>query len=697
MSIQDFWYNESGTITRVSQKVAYDSGDSSGTKMCKIGNASGKCPDNSCSPWDNNNWIKCEYEFNWSIYSLAKIGDLLSWLKTIYEKINEVSPINAIRFRDMSITYSCIYDYYNQIYFQNAYSLNKTNIIDNPFSNIDLTRGVIGYSSDLVKTRYSTQFGSLFSENDNRMPIAFQEALKSLLSPPKTSFDGTNYILTFYLSHNLYSAISGSSYDKLSYLSELLNIFFRDSKGQIIDRELNEQRDAGYASFKNFSIGNMNYIFLPKYKVRTTQYALSNDPDYLDCMIGTYELSIQIENWSPLTAVYFLSKGISLPPMKISGGLSIDASAEKILIPFTWALKNVNEQNNDTKMALIDELCKIDYKAPRFMSQTKFPEYFLLRDSDNCLCITSTLTSVSEKDYRDIRSMCFDKNCDNPDMISKYGLTPDVCRPYCKKIYELLNPQGGGTTARNISVIDEERYRNICGANYNPTSDIPDYDKSVLLGTYITVPTIWFTLFMVFLNIGLKISVSIIVSTFLSCLCAGGLVYTAKLLSGNGYCNDNMEFVCKIKDTNISIPKQFCREVNCECLLSSQCGSCVCASGLCVPVIGTRPVHEEKVKKYDVVGISTSIVMTLLIFIFYLNIRGYYKWKSWLSYIPLFFILLSGIGTLLFYILQERIITVPDDVCCNPTCNGRTCDVDDGCGGICGCSNGKTCENGICV
>ena len=34
--------------------------------------------------------------------------------------------------------------------------------------------------------------------------------------------------------------------------------------------------------------------------------------------------------------------------------------------------------------------------------------------------------------------------------------------------------------------------------------------------------------------------------------------------------------------------------------------------------------------------------------------------------------------------------------CCNPACEGKSCGVDDGCGGICGCPQGEVCFDGMC-
>lgn len=44
----------------------------------------------------------------------------------------------------------------------------------------------------------------------------------------------------------------------------------------------------------------------------------------------------------------------------------------------------------------------------------------------------------------------------------------------------------------------------------------------------------------------------------------------------------------------------------------------------------------------------------------------------------------------------DGVTCLPDGACCTPSCEGKTCGEDDGCGGACPCPDGKSCINGGC-
>jgi hypothetical protein len=653
--------------------------------------------DNYGTGSDSKNWAVCEYEFDFKDYSSGNFSNFSAWLRSIYSglKCEDKSAdekkscrMTARRFLDSNIFYSTIYDFYNQIYNKNIY---EKLISSNPFSTISL-KTINSYKDDFIVEIITSSFGSIYE--DNSLPNTIVETLKGLLINPIPEYTSEGkYRLRFYLSYALYKElIILDDSGKLIYTSNLLNNFFRDVQGKIGNVETEESSPAGKPTFENLKILNFNIIKSIGNTPDTILYTTENvqkdtfnriNPDlYADALFGNVELQIDIQSWSPMTMIYFLMNNII--PMVSDPSILGGKSGTKTL-PFTLPMAIYKSKTKEEKINLAEALCKIDYVKPPFMFGIKFEDYFLLKDSSGtCQCLTSTLPSVSESSFLDIGAMCFDKNC-GAAIKERHGLTNDTCKPFCKKIYDLIHGSGS-VQSRNLNAIDQQAYAEICGVNFNPyTADQYDMDI-VKAGTVITI-SIFFTILSFCFSRKYSIATTFMTSIALAIISGGITVFLAIDLAGDGSCQGEhgRSITCTSKITKMVIPNRFCPnfKLNCECEFNDDCGGgCVCASQTCVPRFGQRNFKTIKRNRYDGVGIVSTCVVTLLIALCYIFIRRTYGWKSNL---PLLIILLLGGVILGFYLNEKENVDHLDGECCAPNCEGKGCNEDDGCGGQCPC------------
>jgi hypothetical protein len=651
-----------GTITQTCQ--------SADTSMCNISDdVIGLCA-NTCQEGTDiglngtdtlNGWINCNYSypFNYSFNTNSQylgntIGD---WILKVYNFFTtpSLSVLTAKRIRDSSFIYACIYDFYNELYHQNAYSADssKNFQIDTSFldDGIDTVNDNINKRINDIyvkcKNAYKDDYGSL-----GLIPQNIQEIITNSCMIPKIRQINDSYLVTFYLSWDLFNKYYLGG---IGFLEGYINGMLGDNYLNIILNNIQPPQykvkfknplssDPKFDTFKmvqflynedlslNYSIldgGSNDYDTLVKMDANT-----------LSVMLLYVEVTVEIDQWTPLLIVYCRT----FSSISFSYEMCTNIGEQIFIKPI--------ECLSDSQMT---NYCGLKIQTNSYIRDNTINLYLSNQNTSRCKCITSGLAPLNEPQINNPAAMCFSTNCTVSDK-QFFGLDDSKCENYCSTVWSWLNNKNPNSPQpRNISEVDWLNFDNLCNYNYKPLlNQTTNQDVLITWGIITIVCTFSMFSFCTYKNYNIYRKILITTITFiLFSLLTWSL---AKNYAGNGECETtggSIKFVCRNHKGKI-IPNQYCSFVEtCECTLDGSCPDETeeCYSTTCYPLNGARLTKNVTKPNINIQYLIASVVTFILvpISIYMLNIRndnfkkGLYMVCFSVSFVLILFILTQSI------------------------------------------------------
>ena len=419
-------------------------------------------------------------------------------------------------------------------------------------------------------------------------------------------------------------------------------------------------------------------------------------PNYL---FLTAEITATVSVWSPMLVVYFqaYNSTIKFSPdvcTEISAHAGSQSPYSSTIPPSCFeadcaslALRpqqGVSSKNNCKQDIMT--YCDIAYSPPPYTSRTETDKYLLTNNNTACYCYTSVLPPVNQRNPGNPGGMCFDSACSNStvDVRALFGLTDNVCKGYCQEVYDWLHATGSDQPG-NANELDAQRFSTICGTNFQPYTSATWNTSIIVIGlvTTVLVGLLIFSICKYKAYSTTKTTVLIIAG----CILLLGLTFFfGKDMAGifGGCVNGNM--TCKSRISKIKIPTSFCTfQINCECQSDEDCpGSCVCASGSCAPLNGSRPTKVIQERKVNIIILVITIISLIVLPLIIIYLHRDYHWnisKGLFSGILGAFIIIPLVYVI-YLIFKKYNKTVFTGPCCTPKCENKECGPD-GCGGLC--------------
>ena len=572
-------------------------------------------------------------------------------------------------FRLNNIVYAPIIDMFNMMYNTGYYTNNKQLNSFQYNCKFLQSNNFVKWKRDYLSSWFNL-CKQLYIES---FPDNIQNIIESVISLPSVE-KIDNEITTFNISLQI-SYPQLQSYNKSDnkdlFISNLLINLFQDNQGKLLINR--RQVDISNISVINSSITNYTIINLETLRLFTIppgQFPTNSAYDFFT----TATITAKISTWSPITVIYFASKGITFSDIS---GLQIYNNCK------VYPLSSYQYDCTTITSNCIEKIrtfCPTKYIPPTSVGSISLSTQFLFTsDNTNCFCYNSGVAPVSQPTSGNASAMCFDNHCSET-LKKAFRLTDGECSQYCDTVYNWTNSKQSTDVSQDPSSFDSSTFKRICGNTFNPRS-------SNTINTSVLISGMIVTLLITHLSFTKSKLLSLTLFIFFGSL-TGFLTYD---LAGKGLCDlSNRKFICESKLTKLSIPTQFCNyTINCECQFDEDCPGCVCSSGTCIPLSGNRPFHTQ-VKTIINIPKLTSILTILVLgpFIILKSIHNnIIKWS-------LVILLIISCLLLVYYISIEKINEkVFDGPCTTCSCNNNeTCCNNFCCNGS--CINGK-CQNYI--
>lgn len=545
----------------------------------------------------NRGWLMCEFYYDFQNFNRSRQSELLRWMTDLYQYKTSTKPMLPFSFSIPLIIKSIACQSF-QLFYQEIYS----NTIS-PFSNIPFLSNpkdvetyrtniinpiLLGLQSTSIKSHINLSTLQSIISNQLILPD-FSTSSESLLLRLPTNFventSITNSTITTYLSNFLREdntimfKITG---DGTSSSQSLLpsKLLLKNMKIQkILTIDISESPLSSLNNSK--SVQNIweifrNFLYSSSYIINMRSYEYSERHEIPSTsFILAYDILCQVEQYSPVFVAY-LSSIHSTIPEEICKKMYMDSN----VYPYQYALTFLdNEQKeeecrkqvrNDSISKTVNELGKRIYG------------YY----SPDCKCIISNIAPVGQPQYNNKTSMCFDLNCNSTEMSERYNLTSESCSTplVCQTV------DSWGNLIQNSQNFDVEKYNALCQNKI--TSKI---DPIVLfLGCLIIVLTVFIlssvkirNYFLKYLFLGMTaLSIGFLITLF------------AIEVKGTPTCQQkdtSLQTICQSPILGIQIPTLYCQDRYkwCQCLFNTD--TCVCKSGILVPISGD--VQIEKISK----------------------------------------------------------------------------------------------------
>jgi len=597
-------------------------------------------------------------------------------------KINPDTTVPSI-FRTINLIYTPLTDIFNMMYETGYYAENKE---ENSFrTNCKYLIGdnFLNWKKDYLT--FWTQSATILYENAT-VPGEIKSSLETIIDLPRVEKKEENSFNTFkiyltltYSQLKKYNELTTST-TKDDYISDLLTNLMRDREAKFL---INRNPVAVTTPVVSESkIDFYTIINLDNFRTEQNTPAQFPVPGNPKLFFATAQISATISRWSPMTVMYFASKGITFSSV-IGDGIYNDCK----IYPLSAYEEECSYDLSSECIDKIKRFCPTSYTPPTTIATISMTsQYLFASDNRNCFCYTSGVAPVSELIAGNKAAMCFDKNC-TPSMKKSFLLNDNICQEYCDKVSNWRN--NPSEASQNPGAFDQNSYKRICGSTYVPLySD--QINKNILIKGIIITLLFVFLSFMYTKQLGAIWCFSLCFVTFvLFGSLTGFLTYD---LAGKSQCDySNKQPLCQSRLSKITIPNQFCTaKINCECAFDQNCGSgCICSSGVCMPRSGTRKEIIRPSKYTDITNITTILIALLIIPLIIIKLvdNTILKWS-------LVFLSVLACSTLLYFFSVKTIHEKTfDGPCVNCSCaSDEICCEDNCCKGA--CLNG-TCQNYI--
>lgn len=622
--------------------------------------------------------------------SAVEEQDSAGFGNSVYNRKNNdpiLTPIYINMFRDSVVVYSIINLVYNMIYSTGVYS---TVTVSNPFENCTFLQGSF---SDWRNSIISDWIGTIAPLYPS-FPQILQNSLQKIILLPVPNQNKDSYSMILNLSYEQYNKYSTNT-DKNGIISGYLKNLLKDSKGELVvngnSQPINDPIVITNPANDTFTIINLS-DFSTQSGISPTAFPMS-DPKYF---FASAQITVEIQKWSPMLLLYFSNIGNNIQfSQTVCNQIKSDSGVYP-LVGYQSLCSVVTSP--DICKNIIMQNCIVSYYPPSNTGDRTVSDSFILSGNcKDCRCYNSYLPPVSVNPLGNPGAMCFDINCDTR-MKTFFGLNNSTCGSYCNEVWNWMN-SSGQDHSRNPGEFNSAAFSQVCGINYQPTTN-SQYNRKVLISSsFITI----FSSMLVFLFCKYKkfSTIQTIIATLTALIILGFISGFLSIdLAGKGSCkNYSGKFVCRTKITNKEISPQFCtfRE-NCECGTDADCpGSCICASSTCIPKVGERQFKMVQKSDIDILNTVTIPICTILIIGCVIYANKTYSFSNKIFYGILTSIALLGITSLVLVLTKKSKVQEFTGPCCSPKCDGTKCNIDDECGGKCKCYEGTTCCGTTCI
>lgn len=610
--------------------------------------------------------------------SAVEVYDDANFGRRVYNKKNNPDITVPTIFRITNVIYAPITDIFNMMYETDYYSENKeVNSFRNNCKYL-IGNNFLNWKKDYLT--FWTQSASILYENGT-IPEEIKSLLENIIDLPLVEKKEENSFNIFKISLTLsYSQLKkyNESTTKDEYISDLLTTLMRDREARFLIKKnpvIVTTPAVVESKIDFYTIINLD-TFISERKF-PDQFPVPGSSKFF---FGTAQITATISRWSPMTVIYFASKGITFS--SVTG----DEIYNNCKI---YPLSAYQEECVELSSNCIDKIkrfCPTDYTPPITIGNISITsQYLFASDNKNCFCFTSGVAPVSESNGGNKAAMCFDKYC-TQNMKKSFLLNDNTCQEYCGTVYNWRN--NSAETSRDSNAFDENTYNRICGNADNPYYSA-EINKNILITGIIITLLFVFLCFMYTKQLSAIWSFSLCFITFvLLGSLTGFLTYD---LAGKSRCDDKQP-VCKSRKSNISIPIQFCTaKINCECNFDQDCGNsgCFCSTGVCSPRSGTRKQKIITSKYTDIPNVITILVALFIIPLIIIKLvdNTILKWSL------VFLSVLACSILLYFFSVKTKEEKTFDGPCVNCNCaNNEICCDNNCCNGS--CLNGK-CQNYI--
>ncbi len=381
------------------------------------------------------------------------------------------------------------------------------------------------------------------------------------------------------------------------------------NSNQLVPTSSSPANTFAYPPTNNDLLNNPYYIFVDlhsltvynvgvgKTQLITVQQAINANSSGDYYIVGRI-FDLSVTKLSPVTS-YWFDKTASLTS-STELALYVKTVNDTNMYPEAYYTSICNNTSFSSQCASVMRINCAQYIPTQIFQSinVNLGQYFMTMESSSCQCYNTKLTPAITGASQKIPGMCFTGACTaNPQLMTAFGLTDDVCKQYCPTVYNWLINGINGVAVRQY--IDAEQYKNLCGTNYVPTAYSKINYKVLGIGIFCAAGicfAVWWKWRKISTTV-ITVAISTVVTILLSFLlngvpecnpnplihdyqCKNGLPvmlnwfnYYLRSSTGNKFINWIAE---------LAIPKLFCQSIACECVSDSQCGTNdECISGVC--------------------------------------------------------------------------------------------------------------------
>lgn len=603
-------------------------------KTCSLGNATGQCldgivdpipkcpstpcPTNTCSANEclsnqgkcgvgdifqsngnlqnlNEGWVVCQFTYDFRTYQRSSQPALLRWIIDLFSysppdpSKPRMTPFFSIPMILNAILHQSSTLVYNEMY---------TSLVSSPLINVkpfsvshdkEYRQYLDNILNPILLPLQQTEFPSLLTNFDSLL-----STIQSHLPPPTLLNPLTLSLRLNSLQFQTFTQLTDDD-QRSDMLAKYLATFLREDKTLLflVSKD-------GTSPSQRLSVSTPRLMNPRTQSVLTIQTTPTDSSkfffniqsyDYQErrslpsgACIFAYDVVCTIQTFSPMLVAYVQLHSPFIPP-DIAESMYQDA--------------NVYPYGNGTFYN--DDECRKQLRNPSAantvndLGRLVYGYY-----SPNCKCIISNIAPVDQSQFHNMTSMCFDLNCTSPDMIQRYNLDDQTCASpsICDTVSQW------GDLIQNSQNFNQQRFDGLCKTSQKQRLQNLQYNIVILILT--VVLTCLVLLLLSRANILLAVAIAII------------LLFIGIFLSVDMYgipvCTNDQQTQCQSQLTGIGLPVMMCQDRYrwCECISNTE--TCVCKSGILVPIDGNVQIQISQEKKWNFVyGIFVLLIYVVTV------------------------------------------------------------------------------------
>ena len=488
-------------------------------------------------------------------------------------------------------------------------------------------------------TLIGNQYANHYNLNSVVFPVSLLSCLKEVMIVPIITTSGDDVYITFPLSYKYYEEFENSN-DRSGYLENLFSWILDDKHFSYNNQE---SLPAGFEVPDDID----DYLTINSLTINTTGSNLGVNPvgcssvtktksvgvpykDFMDekdttykyDFIATYNIKCKITMWTPMLMLFALTRIQDSIRSNIVQKMREDTRMLTVS-EFRQVCGTISE-DKQTCHDYITKYCKSVVNETIFSPELVGKYLFdgnLGGGGNACNCYNSVLQPSVMTRAGNRTAMCFDSNCNDPELQDLFGLEQDYCGTQCSEMWNWMfnsNPAAGKPIPQ---FFDSARFSDICGKDYTPLESKINITFIAYLSVTMIVVMVCLYLFLLYFKVTNKKKYTILAVT--GAVLLGVCIFLPIDMKGTPNCEGTMfpkKSLCKSSITGIPIPDDFCGFMSaCECGVDGDCGNeCKCSSQVCIPKSSNEGVttltKKPKIKYWQFIF---SIILTILVMIIF--------------------------------------------------------------------------------